>query len=375
MFELRHLSKAFGVAAALSLPAAVPAQAKRPDSTLAQQWIAAEARTARLKAEAYQRDSIAQNVIPQNQIVEGFITIRFDSALLGPATQIVLRHAARAASRQIVAVEGEGARRTIGSLLFAAVPMRREKDVRSYVRLRTIGKIVSQDETWSPAPGYQWEFENFFRRAAVWQASNIDSSRWVTPVVPQETMTAADWTQVAEWVLAAQSETTMRCVNGNADACATVLGVEPHEDKLAAFYGPRDYPSLVEAIGIQHGDPDSIVTAVRRCIKTADPTACATSVARVRVGDPVPAQARLSLISVALARGGRQAFDRYLNTAGTTRERLVAAAGIPADSLFLLWRSRVLASRPSHDVTSAALSVLGWSLLFGLMSMRRPKCG
>ena len=96
---------------------------------------------------------------------------------------------------------------------------------------------------------------------------------------------------------------------------------------------------------------------------------------RVPVFDPLPAQSRLSLVAIALELGGVGAGDRYLAATGTIRERLAATSGVPTDTLLLLWRNRVLASRPSHNITGAALAGLGWSLALLLIAMRRPKCG
>ena len=366
------------LAAMFAVVARLPAQTRTADSTLGQRWVAAELRLARLKAEAAHNDSIVNNDRPPQEIVEDVITIRYDSAMIGRATVAVLRSAARTAAREIRAVQGDGALRTIGNIQFALFPARYNSDPRQFVRLRPTGSMVGLNEMIAALPGFEWQFRKYFLDMAAARATlltDLSLSRWVTPVLPPTRRSPEDWAEVAVWVLGAKSETVTRCINGSALSCGTVLGLEANDDKLAAFYGPSDYPSLVEWYGVHTTDPDSVTTAVDRCIRNADEAACAHMVRRVPIGDPLPAQSRLSLVAVALEQGGAGATDRYLAATGTIRERLAAASGVPTDSLLLLWRDRVLASRPSHNVTGVALAGLGWSLVLLLVSMRRPKCG
>ena len=377
MFD-RHRFAGVLLAAIFAGAVRLPAQNRVADSTLGQRWVAAELRLARLKAEAARNDSIVNADRPSQEIVEDIITIRYDSTLIGRATVAVLRNAARSAAKEIRAVQGDGATRTIGSIQFVALPTRQDGDPRRYVRLRPIVKRVGLDEMIAPMSGFESPFRRYFLDIAAAQATalaDLSLSRWVTPVLPPTRKSEEDWTEVAGWVLGAQSEAVKRCINGSALSCGTVLGLEEYDDKLAAFYGPSDYPSLVEAHGVQEYEPDSVAMAVNRCIRGADEVACARMIGRVRVGDPLPAQSRLSLVAVALEHGGAGAAGRYLATTGTIRERLAAASGVPTDTLLLLWRDRVLASRPSHNVTGAAFAGLGWSLLLLFVSMRRPRCG
>ena len=377
MFD-RHRFAGFLLAAIFAGAARLPAQNRTADSTLGQRWVAAELRLARLKAEAAHNDSIANSDRPAQKIVEDIVTIHYDSTLIDRATVAVLRGAAGSAAKEIRAVQGDGATRTIGSIQFVALPTRYNSDPRRYVRLRPIVNAVDLNELIAPMSGFESPFRKYFLDIAAAQATglaDLSLSRWVTPVLPPTRKSEEDWTEVATWVLGAQSEAVKRCINGSALSCGTVLGLEEHDDKLAAFYGPSDYPSLVEVYGVQRNDPDSVATAVDRCIRSADDIACAHMIGRVRVGDPLPAQSRLSLVAVALEHGGAGAADRYLAATGTIRERLAAASGVPTDTLLLLWRDRVLASRPSHNFTGVALAGFGWSLLLLFASMRRPKCG
>lgn len=377
MFD-RHRLAAILFAVIFSGAARLPAQNRTSDSTLGQRWVAAELRLARLKAEAAHNDSIVNSNRPPQEIVEDVITIHYDSTLIGRATVAVLRGAARSAAKEIRAVQGDGATHTIGNIQFVALPTRYDGDPRRYVRLRPSVKSVGLNELIAPMSGLESPFRKYFLDIAAAEATGrADPSlyRWVTPVLPPTRKSEEDWTEVATWVLGAQSEAVKRCINGSALSCGTVLGLEEHDDKLAAFYGPSDYPSLVEAFGVQKNEPDSVAAAVERCIRSADDVACAHMIGRVRIGDPLPAQSRLSLVAVALEHGGAGAADRYLAATGTIRDRLVAASGVPTDTLLLLWRDRVLASRPSHSVMSVAMAGFGWSLLLLFVSMRRPKCG
>ena len=366
------------MAAIFVMAARLPAQTRTADSTLGQRWVAAEMRLSRLKAEAAHGDSIANSYRPTQEIVEDIITIRYDSTVIGRATAAVLRSAARSAATEIRAVQGDVATRTIGSIQFVAVPTRHDGDPRQYVFLLPIGSTVGLHEMVAPMSGLESPFHRYFLDIAVAQATgmaDVSLSSWVTPVLPPIRKSQEDWTEVAGWVLGAQSETVKRCINGSALSCGTVLGLEATDNKLAAFYGPSDYPPLVEAYGVQKNDPDSVARAMNRCIRSADALACSQMIHRVPVFDPLPAQSRLSLVAIALELGGVGAGDRYLAATGTIRERLAATSGVPTDTLLLLWRNRVLASRPSHNITGAALAGLGWSLALLLIAMRRPKCG
>ena len=377
MFD-RNRFAGFLLAAIFAGAERLPAQNRTADSTLGQRWVAAELRLARLKAEAAHNDSIVKSDKPLQVIIEDVITIHYDSALIGRATVAVLRSAARSAAKEIRAIQGDGAKGTIGNIQFIALQTRQDGDPRRYVRLRPILSRVSLNVMIAPMSGLESPIRRYFLDIAAAQATglaDLSLSRWVTPVLPPTKKSQEDWTEVAGWVLGAQSETVKRCINGSALSCGTVLGLEEHDDKLAAFYGPSDYPSLVEGYGVQKNEPESVATAVNRCIRSGDEATCGQMVRRFSVGDPLPAQSRLSLVEVALEHGGAGAAGRYLTTTGTIRERLAAASGVPTDTLLLLWRDRVLASRPSHKVAGAALAGLGWSLLLLFVTMRRPKCG
>ena len=376
MFD-RHRFAGLLLAAIFAGAVRLPAQNRTADSTLGQRWVAAELRLAQLKAEAAHKDSIVNSDKPRQEIIEDAITIHYDSALIGRATVAALRSAARSAAKEIRAVQGDGATRTIGSIQFVAFPEREDGDPRRYVRLRPFFSRVSLKVMIAPTSGLESPFRRYFLDIAAAQATglaDLSLSRWVTPVLPPTKKSAEDWTEVAGWVLGAQSETMKRCINGSALSCGTVLGLEEHDDKLAAFYGPSDYPSLVEGYGVQKYEPESVATAVNRCIRSADEATCGQMVRRFPVSNPLPAQSRLSLVEIALEHGGAGAAGRYLAATGTIRDRLTAASGVPTDTLLLLWRDRVLASRPSHNVTGAALAGFGWSLLILFVSMRRPRC-
>ena len=377
MFDRKRFA-GFLLAAIFAGAARLPAQNRTADSTLGQRWVAAELRLARLKAEAAHKDSIVSSDKPPQEIVEDVITIHYDSTVIGRAAVAVLRTAARSAAIEIRKVQGDGAARTIGSIQFAALPIPNAVKFGQLVRLRPIVNRLGLHEIVAPTSGLGSLFRQYFLDMAAAQATGLADpglSSWVTPVIPLAKKSQEDWTEVAGWVLGAQSETVKRCINGSALSCGTVLGLEATDDKLAAFYGPSDYPSLVEAFGVQKNDPDSVATIMNRCIRNADDAACGQIIRRIRVGDPLPGQSRLSLVEIALEHGGPGAADRYLAGTGTIRERLAAASGVPTDTLLLLWRDRVLASRPTHTVTGIALAGLGWSLLLLFASLRRPKCG
>ncbi|HWA16883.1 MAG TPA: hypothetical protein VG817_10645, partial [Gemmatimonadales bacterium] len=91
---------------------------------------------------------------------------------------------------------------------------------------------------------------------------------------------------------------------------------------------------------------------------------------------PLLAESRQVLVRQALRVGGRDAYHRLMaDTTASLAARFERAAGIPIDSLVVLWRNAVLAARPepvSLPVTGA-LAGIGWVLLLGYFGLRSSR--
>jgi hypothetical protein len=91
---------------------------------------------------------------------------------------------------------------------------------------------------------------------------------------------------------------------------------------------------------------------------------------------PLSPEARASFLGQALRTGGAGAFLRLRAADGEPLlDRLVAAAGVPQDSLLAAWRSAVLAARPSAraGLIRSPLSVLFWLVLLGALAVRSTR--
>jgi hypothetical protein len=73
--------------------------------------------------------------------------------------------------------------------------------------------------------------------------------------------------------------------------------------------------------------------------------------------------ARITLVQLAMERGGRGAYGRLLaDSTATMAHRLDAASGMPADSLVAAWQRAIVVSRPSRVALSwvTVFVVIGW---------------
>jgi hypothetical protein len=91
---------------------------------------------------------------------------------------------------------------------------------------------------------------------------------------------------------------------------------------------------------------------------------------------PLAADARETLVHVALRLGGREAYHRLLERpSAPITERLAAAAGTSLDTVVTQWRSEILAARP-EPVTLPPWGVwaaLGWTALFAVCGLRSSR--
>jgi hypothetical protein len=358
------------------LTAALAALA-RPADAQAGAPLAAAARTVdSLRAVVERERELRSRVVPPHRIRSGLVTFLADTARITRLSLGTLRRAADNASGWVKLTHGRMAASTLGSLEIVVSEYREGSDRIPVLSLHVRGWRDADGWFARPAPARADELEDFLVNVASVTARSLVSdsiARWNRDV-PGRLTNESGWRDVSIWLSSAQSDAARRCLAGRVDSCASALELDPVPDRLAAWYAPGDYPALVEH-WTGWGRVDSLTRAeAMRCARTGDAGLCAKVVTAVTIGDLLPALARRTLFSLALETGGPSALERLAASHGSTRTQLAAAAGVPADSLLALWQARVMASRPSHLVAIPALATLGWTLLFAVASLRRPRC-
>jgi hypothetical protein len=317
------------------------------------------------------------SVVPPHRIRSGLVTFLLDTTRIGGLTLGTLRRAAQNASAAVNQTHGTMATRTLGALEIVVAESAARTGRRSVLTMHVPGWPDAEGWFSRETPLLAGEVEDYLvNLASVTAVVFADTSlaRWAGRRVPGWPATESGWRDVSIWLASAQSEAARRCAAARVDACASALELDPAPDRLAAWYAPGDYPALVEH-WIGWGRTDSLKRAdATRCARTRDAELCAKVVPSVTIGDLLPASARYSLFSLALEAGGPKALERLAASRGSIRVQLAATAGVPVDSLLALWQARVMASRPSHLVAVPALATLGWTLLFAVASLRRPRC-
>lgn len=165
-----------------------------------------------------------------------------------------------------------------------------------------------------------------------------------------------------------------QCFRGLVADCAPALGLGSPIERASAWYTtPEERRSVVA-----HFEPyldDAARHPMFRACADGNDSAC---VALLREMEPtqlpkvLSQQARETLVRLALVLGGRGAYLRLATApAAPMGERLVAAAGIPLDSLLARWRSAILAARPVPLSLSVGMILVaaGWGGLFGFLGL------
>ena len=358
-----------GIAAALAAPA----------SAQVGTTVAEAARTVdSLRAVVARERASLRSVAPPHRVRSGLVAFLLDTTRISDLTLGILRQAAQNASTAVLRTHGSMAARTLGALEIVVAESRPDGGRRPVLSLHVRGWPDSEGWFTRSLPLPAHEIEDYLVTVASTSAlafADSSLSRWTGRYVPARSASEISWRDVSVWLASAQSEVARRCVAARVDACASALELEPTPNRLAAWYVPGDYPALVEH-WTGWARTDSLTRAdATRCVQSRETELCARVVQAVTIGDLLPAGARRSFFALALESGGPRALERLAATRGPVRLQLAAAAGVPADSLLALWQARVMASRPNHLLAGPALATLGWTLLFAVASLRRPRCG
>lgn len=154
------------------------------------------------------------------------------------------------------------------------------------------------------------------------------------------------------------------CVAGALPSCKAALALLPGAEwPDAAFPLASDRRELVRHLA-QNGAGAAQRDATGRCLSAGDDAACSAFVGSLEVGalpSVTPSTTRQTLLAVALARGGPDAYHRLRATAGRPiADRLEAAAGVPVDSLLSEWLGAI---------DAAARATTPWSAQVGFSGM------
>ncbi len=114
------------------------------------------------------------------------------------------------------------------------------------------------------------------------------------------------------------------------------------------------------------------------CAAGAD-TACEALLRRLPTGSlpgPLGAQARTTLVRVAMAMGGRDAYRRLVaDPRAPMADRIASAANATLDDVMARWRQAILLSRPPSVALPwwAVSLALGWAAAFGVCALRSSR--
>jgi len=214
----------------------------------------------------------------------------------------------------------------------------------------------------------------------VWQAAQILVTRldpalreWMGGAIVPSGQPARLLASTYLELLTAPSATTRRCFGGEVAGCRDAFDLPPTPDAYRRWYGPEERRVIVQQV-VTGNDVMSMRDLYQQCVTRGDDAACLRLLQRQpssAIPQPLGDPSRIELGQLALELGGRGAFIRLMAARGKAVDaQLAAAAGLPTDSLLLVWRSRVLAARPSPVTLNArgAWVALMWGLVFGMLA-------
>ncbi len=202
---------------------------------------------------------------------------------------------------------------------------------------------------------------------------------WLGGPLRAPTRAAEDRTDVYLQLVTAPSTPARACFLGTLAACRIALGLQAGGDALDLWYpGAAERRALVTRAFGDYFNHGATAPALRACIAGAD-SVCAALLRRVPAGTlpgPLSAQARITLVRVALGMGGRDAYGRLVaEAAAPIADRIAGAANAQLDDVLTRWRRQILAARPPAVALpwwAVSLS-LGWAAVFGLCALRSSR--
>jgi hypothetical protein len=170
-----------------------------------------------------------------------------------------------------------------------------------------------------------------------------------------------------------------RCFTGDIARCRQGFGLTGGMDPATDWYAPEDRVRLAIERSSRGAESAGQIAQRKSCAETrrdADCLALLHSLPREFVDPPFTTTARATLVSTALDLGGPGAYDRLLaQPRAPLADRLASAAGVSADSLIAVWRTRVTAFAPMSARVPArsAWAAFGWAVVFGVLALRSSR--
>lgn len=171
---------------------------------------------------------------------------------------------------------------------------------------------------------------------------------------------------------------TQGCLHGDLRSCRRAFGLVPTSNPARDWFDAEDRRARIRQMAGQWV-LSSKRGQVEACLDRRDFGVCDilfSSLSPDVIQPPFSVTARASLANLALRQGGDAAFERLaMHPTGGLGDRLAFAAGVPLDSLLVLWRGEVLRARPATVAVSGAstAAALGWVALLGLMALRSSR--
>ncbi len=195
---------------------------------------------------------------------------------------------------------------------------------------------------------------------------------WLTTPVPalvrEASMREAAYMQLvsAPWTI------VRRCYRGDIPSCTAALGLDAAVDPAVTRYvTPEERRRVVEGVEFlfQNGRGELESQGCRGGLDSLC-TALLRQVSRSYLTRPLDGEARQSLLRLALAIGGRDAYARVLDHPGLDpAERLALAAGVPLAQLVAQWRDSIFAARPRPITVSLAETAAGFAWIVGFAGL------
>jgi hypothetical protein len=208
----------------------------------------------------------------------------------------------------------------------------------------------------------------------VFHAADPVFFRWMGDFVPRDSLSSVEWIGLRMALVSAGSAVGPRCHRGDLAACRLVLGLVPVVDPVLQWHDAVTRRRIVRQ---RSGEARRLSGPMTRDCERGTDSACVVLIRQFAepLGDPGGPAARFSLARTAVALGGDGALTRLLASSGTPEAHLVAAAGLPMDSIVAHWHARVRDTRiPSRDLTAEIVLVAtAWVTGLGLLSLRSSR--
>ncbi len=202
---------------------------------------------------------------------------------------------------------------------------------------------------------------------------------WLNGPVRPSWRTAEDRSAVYVQLVTAPSQTVRDCFLGHLEGCEAALEIGASPATLEALYpSAAERRSLLTQSFADFFNHGATSAAFHFCVTGSD-SACTgllRSLPRGVLPHPLGADARFTLVHLALRLGGREAYHRLLaDPQASVGARLAAAGGVSEDSLVARWHAEIIAARPPpvEMPTWAFVIALGWMMFFAGCGLRSSR--